>query len=120
MFLIGCVRTSYDPVFESWASVPFRVCQLLCPPYKHLGTFGHSQPHATITTKLFCFSGSIENKRVVLIGMPALGAGGPEFESRRPDQNISRVFFSLIESLLIQDSPVEFRQTGGLDSQVVL
>src|SRR5882762_11807300 len=88
MFLIGCVRTSYDPVFESWASVPFRVSQLLCPPYKHLGTFEHSQPHATITTKLFCFSGSIENKRVVLIGMPALGAGSSEFKSRRPDQSM--------------------------------
>jgi hypothetical protein len=30
---------------------------------------------------------------------PALGAGGPEFESRRPDQNISPVFFSLLKVL---------------------
>src|SRR5258708_31121446 len=29
---------------------------------------------------------------------PALGAGGPEFKSRRPDQNISRVFFSLLKA----------------------
>jgi hypothetical protein len=75
-----------------------RVCQRLCPPYKHLGAFAHSQPHATITTKLFCFSGSIENRRVVLSGMPALGAGGPESKSRRPDQNIPRVFFSLLKA----------------------
>jgi hypothetical protein len=68
-----------------------RVCQLLCPPYKHLGTSAHRQPHETITTKLFCFSGSIENRRVVLSGMPALGAGGPGFKSGRPDQNILRL-----------------------------
>ena len=29
---------------------------------------------------------------------PALGAGGPEFKSRRPDQNISRVFLSLLKA----------------------
>src|ERR1700722_11966817 len=29
---------------------------------------------------------------------PALGAGGPEFKSRRPDQNISRVFFSILKA----------------------
>src|SRR5437867_8028854 len=29
---------------------------------------------------------------------PALGAGGPEFKSRRPDQNISRVFFGLLKA----------------------
>ena len=28
----------------------------------------------------------------------ALGAGGPEFKSRRPDQNISRVFFGLLRA----------------------
>jgi hypothetical protein len=27
-----------------------------------------------------------------------LGAGGPRFESGRPDQNISRVFFSLLKA----------------------
>jgi len=54
-----------------------------------------------------------------LDGPPALGAGGPEFKSRRPDQNISRVFFSLLKALSTQNSPVEFRQAGGLDSQVV-
>ena len=31
-------------------------------------------------------------------GPPALGAGGPEFKSRRPDQNISGVFFSLLKA----------------------
>jgi hypothetical protein len=29
---------------------------------------------------------------------PALGAGGPEFKSRRPDQSISRVFLSLLKA----------------------
>jgi hypothetical protein len=63
-----------------------KVCQVLCPPCKHLGTFAHSQPHATITSKLFCFSSIVENRRVVLDGPPALGAGGLRFKSGRPDQ----------------------------------
>jgi len=70
--------------FRILASVPFRVCQLFVPPYKHLGTFGHSQPHATITTKLFCFSGSIENKRV-FESECLLGRRSPRFKSGRPD-----------------------------------
>src|SRR5260370_32440864 len=71
----------------------------LCPPNRQMGTGAHSQPHARITTKLFCFSGNVENRRVVLTIPPSLGAGGPEFKSRRPDQNISRVFFSLTKVL---------------------
>jgi hypothetical protein len=63
-----------------------KVCQVLCPPCKHLGTFAHSQPHATITSKLFCFSSVVENRRVVLGSAPALGAGGLRFKSGRPDQ----------------------------------
>src|SRR5882724_9051209 len=74
------------------------MCQLLCPPNRQMGTSAHGQPHATITTKLFCFSGNTGNRRLVLSRPPALGAGGPEFKSRRPDQNISRVFFSLLKA----------------------
>jgi hypothetical protein len=48
-----------------------------------------------------------------------LGAGGPEFKSRRPDQNISRVFFRLLKASFSQNSSVEFWQTGVLNSQVV-
>jgi hypothetical protein len=48
-----------------------------------------------------------------------LGAGGPGFKSRRPDQNISRVFFSLLKALFTKNPTVEIPQTGGLDSQVV-
>src|SRR6267142_751792 len=76
----------------------YLVCQFLCPPFKHLGTFAHSQPHATTAAKLFCSSSNAENRRVVLSSPLALGAGGPEFKSRRPDQNISRVFFSLLKA----------------------
>src|ERR1019366_5060563 len=76
-----------------WASLPcFRVrtpsqvCQLLCPPYRQMGTVAHSQPHAPASTKLFFFSSNAENRRVVFSSPPALGAGGLEFESPRPDQ----------------------------------
>jgi len=87
------------PVWQTRVSATSRLCQLLCPPNRQMGTGAHSQPHARITTKLFCFSGNVENRRVVLTIPPALGAGGPEFKSRRPDQNISRVFFSLTKVL---------------------
>src|ERR1700688_4463950 len=80
------MRMSYDPVCESGARAPFRLCQLLCPPNRQMGTFAHSQPHATITTKLFCFSRNVENRRVVFGSPPALGAGGLRFKSGRPDQ----------------------------------
>src|SRR6202521_5926552 len=83
-----------------------------------MGTGAHSQPHARITTKLFCFSGNVENRRVVLTIPPALGAGGLRFKSGRPDQNISRVFFRLMKAPFTKNSSVEFWQTGGLDSQV--
>ena len=52
-------------------------------------------------------------------GPPALGAGGPEFKSRRPDQNIWRVFFSLVNAPFTEILIVEIGQTGGLDSQIV-
>src|SRR6202030_4441768 len=64
---------------------------ILCPPYRHTRTVVHSQPHPTVSTKLLFFSSNTENGGFVLDGPPALGAGGPEFKSRRPDQNISRI-----------------------------
>src|SRR6266481_4984154 len=74
------------------------MCRLLCPPCRQMGTAGHSHLHATDSAKLLVFSSSAENRRVVLSSPPALGAGGPEFKSRRPDQNISRVFFSILKA----------------------
>ncbi len=71
---------------------------ILCPPYRHIRTVAHSQPHATVSTKLLFFSSNAENGGFVLDGPPALGAGGPEFKSRRPDQNMSRVFFYLLKA----------------------
>jgi hypothetical protein len=50
---------------------------------------------------------------------PDLGAGGPEFKSRRPDQNMWHVFFRLMKARFTQSSSVEFWQTGVLNSQVV-
>ena len=43
----------------------------------------------------FIFKNKIEKEGLPGNSTPDLGAGGPEFESRRPDQNISRVFSSL-------------------------
>jgi hypothetical protein len=54
------------------------------------------------TTKYFSNSFICKNK-IEKEGLPkdspaGLGAGGPEFKSRRPDQNISRVFFRLMKA----------------------
>ena len=92
---------------------------ILCPPYRQPRTVVHSQPHPTVSTKLLFFSSNTENGGFVLDGPPALGAGGPRFESGRPDQNISRVFFRLLKALFTQIQLVEILLTGGLDSQVV-
>jgi len=70
---------SYDPVCESGAMAPSRLCQLLCPPSRQMGTVAHRQPHAMITTKLFCFISNVENRRVVLSSAPAL-----ETSAQRP------------------------------------
>jgi hypothetical protein len=67
----------------------------------------------------FVFKTEIEKEGLPGDITPALGAGGPEFKSRRPDQNIPRVFLNLLKARFTQNSSVEFRQTGGLDSQVV-
>jgi hypothetical protein len=48
-----------------------RMCQLLCPLNRQMGTLAHSQPHATITVKLFCFSRNTQNRTVVFGSPPA-------------------------------------------------
>jgi hypothetical protein len=84
--------------------------------------WSHISVHGA-TTKFcdnpFVFKNAIEREGLPRDSTPDLGAGGPEFKSRRSDQNISRVFFSLLRALFGQNSSVEFRQTGGLDSQLV-
>jgi hypothetical protein len=80
-----------------------RLCQLLCPPNRQMGTFAHSQPHATITAKLFCFSRNVENRTVVFASPPALGAGGPRFKSARPDHLLLGFQFSLLDVGCVED-----------------
>jgi hypothetical protein len=52
----------------------------------------------------FVFKTKIEKEGLPRDSTLALGAGGPEFKSRRPDQNISRVFFSLLKAPFTSDS----------------
>jgi hypothetical protein len=47
------------------------------PPNRQMGTFAHSQPHARITTKLFCFSRNVGNKAIVFGSAPTLTEGAP-------------------------------------------
>jgi len=72
-----------------------------------------------ICANSFIFKNKIEKEGLLRDSPAGLGAGGPEFKSRLPDQNIPRVFFSLLKARFTQNSPVEFRQTGRLDLQVV-
>ncbi len=67
----------------------------------------------------FVFKNEIEKEGLPGDITPALGAGGPEFKSRRPDQNIARVFFRLTKSSVHSNSSVDFWQAGVLNSQVV-
>ena len=80
-------------------------------------------PARRATTKYFSnsfiFKTEIEKEGLPRDRTPALGAGGPEFKSRRPDQNISRVFLILSNAPFTEILTVEIRQTGGLDSQIV-
>ena len=75
-----------------------RLCRFLCPPCRHIRTVVHSQPHATVSTKLLFFSSNVENGGFVLAGPPALGAGSPRFKSGRPDQTYLACFLLLIQS----------------------
>ena len=50
----------------------------------------------------FVFKNEIEKEGLPRDSTPALGAGGLRFKSGRPDQNISRVFFSLLKVLFTQ------------------
>src|SRR6202521_715896 len=56
---------------------PHSIVPTFVPTHRQMGTVAHSQPHATITTKLFCFSSNVENRRVVFGRPPALGASAP-------------------------------------------
>jgi hypothetical protein len=78
---------------------------ILCPPYRHTRTVVHGQPHPTVSTKLLFFSSNAENGGFVLDGPPALGAGGPEFESRRPD-HFKFLFFHHLETIVFALLPL--------------
>ena len=67
----------------------------------------------------FIFKTKVEKEGLLKGGPAGLGAGGLEFKSPRPDQNISRIFFGLIKAPFTQDPSMEFWQTAGLDSEVV-
>ena len=68
----------------------------------------------------FVFKTEIEKEGLPGDITPALGAGGPRFKSGRPDQNILRVFFSLLKAQFTPNPSVNFGQTGSLVAQVVL
>jgi hypothetical protein len=67
----------------------------------------------------FVFKPKIEKEGLPRNRTPDLGAGGLEFKSPRPDQNISRIFFELLKARFTQNSSVELWHTGVLNSQVV-
>ncbi len=82
----------------------------------------HMSVHRATTkyfSNSFVFKTEIEKEGLPGDITPDLGAGGPRFKSGRPDQNISRIFFSLAKIRFTQNFTVEFSQAGGLDSQVV-
>ncbi len=82
----------------------------------------HMSVHRAITkyfSNSFVFKTEIEKEGLPGDITPALSAGGREFKSRRPDQNISRVFFRLMKVSFTQNSSVKFWRTGVLNSQVV-
>src|SRR5260370_27996301 len=61
----------------------------------------HMSVHRATTkyfSNSFVFKTEIEKEGLPRGSTPDLGAGGPEFKSRRPDQNISRVFFYLLKA----------------------
>ena len=84
--------------------------------------WSHISVHGATTkyfSNSFVFKNEIEKEGLPGDIAPALGAGGPRFKSGRPDQNISRVFFSLLKAPFTPTPSVEFWQTGGLVAQVV-
>src|SRR6266851_449567 len=66
-------------------------------PYMRSHIFVH-RATTKYFSNLFVFKTEIEKEGLPGDITPALGAGGPEFKSRRPDQNISRVFFRLMKA----------------------
>ena len=67
----------------------------------------------------FVFKTKIEKEGLPRDSTPDLGAGGLRFKSGRPDQNFPLIFFRLSSALFTENFPVEFSQTGGLDSQII-
>src|SRR5467141_2343333 len=65
----------------------------------HFGTPCHYQIYFPNS---FIFKNKIEKEGLPRDSPAGLGAGGPEFKSRRPDQNISRVFFRLMRLLSLK------------------
>src|ERR1700747_3523788 len=74
---------------------------------KNSGDLVHAEPPSHIvalrpTTKFFAksfvFINNGAKEGLNKDNPPALGAGGLRFKSGRPDQNISRVFFSLLKA----------------------
>jgi hypothetical protein len=72
-----------------------------------------------VCSNSFVFKNEIEKEGLPRDTSPALGAGGPDFKSERPDQNISRHFIRLSEHRSTSTAPVENKQTGVQDSHVV-
>ena len=70
----------------------------------------HTDVHPATTicfVNPFVFKTKIEKEGLPRDGPAGLGAGGPEFKSRRPDQNIWPVFFSLWNALFTEVLTVE-------------
>jgi hypothetical protein len=67
----------------------------------------------------FVFKNKIEKEGLPSDGPAGLGAGGPEFNSRRPDQFAFFCFLSLGDACFVVVAPLNFSQPGGLDSRVV-
>jgi len=49
----GILPLSIDNVVCPSCRQDSRLCQLLCPPNRQMGTVAHSQPHTAMTAKLF-------------------------------------------------------------------
>jgi hypothetical protein len=86
------------------------------------GMRSHISVHRATTkyfSNSFVFKTEMEKEGLPRASTPDLGAGGPRFKSRRPDQNILRIFLGIPKFLFTHFFTVEFCQTGGPDAQVI-